>query len=240
MNWLCILRADLRGLRTLVTAGPTVEDIDPVRFISNRSSGLMGVCLAQEAARRGADVILIHGPLSVGPPRHQRIACVPVRGAVQMHDQVMRQALHCHVAIMAAAVADFTPAHKAEQKIKKQSADETWTLELVRTPDILAELGTLPEGERPLLVGFAAESEQLDANARAKLERKRCDLLCANDISQKDSGFAVSTNRVTLYSRDGDAIPLPLMTKNKLAHRIWDRIDAMLPASPRPDREPGP
>ncbi len=223
-----VTRPDLAGKGVLVTAGPTVEDIDPVRFLSNRSSGLMGLALALSAWRRGAAVTLVHGPLQVAVPALPGLAAVPVRSAAQMHRAVMECVDAQAAAILCAAVADFAPRQVAEQKIKKTTAaggDEP-ILPLRRTPDILAALGALPR--RPYLVGFAAETEHVQAHALDKLRRKGCDLLCANDVTEPGSGFAVTTNRITILSRDGSITPLPLLSKSAAADRILDRVAAAL------------
>ena len=211
----------LAGRRVLVTAGPTVEDLDPVRFLSNRSTGRMGVALARAALQRGAEVILVHGPLQVPVPRAPRLQAVPVRSARQMHRAVMRLIRGTDAAILCAAVADFTPARTSPQKIKKGNRKHL-VLELERTPDILAAVGGLKK--RPYLVGFAAETGGLVRNALAKLHQKNCDLICANKVGVKNTGFGSKTNRVTLFPRDGHRIPLPLLSKGKAAARIMDFI----------------
>ena len=210
----------LSGLRLLITAGPTIEDLDPVRFISNRSSGRMGIALARRAAARGAAVLLIHGPLSVAVPRVPRLAAEPVRSAREMYDAVLKVAGGADAAILCAAVADFTPARVRRHKIKK--GGRKLLLELVPTPDILAALGRLRR--KPFLVGFAAETRNVIARARAKLRRKNCDLICANDVTARGSGFGSRTNRVTLIRRDGAVRPLPLMAKNRVADVILDEV----------------
>lgn len=213
-----------RGLRVLVTAGPTVEPIDPVRFISNRSSGRMGVAMAAAAARRGARVTLVHGPLQVPVPRSARITAVPVESAREMRDAVIRRAPGADLVIMCAAVADFTPASVARHKLKK-AGRSSLRLELVRTPDILAELGALKR--RPFLVGFAAETRDVARNAAGKLARKNCDMICANDVTEKGSGFAVRTNRVTIHRRGMEPVRLPLQTKAAAARRVLDEVARM-------------
>lgn len=223
-----VTRPDLAGRGVLVTAGPTVEDLDPVRFLSNRSSGLMGLSLALSAWRRGAAVTLVHGPLQVAVPALPGLVAVPVRSAAQMHEAVLERVDAQAVAILCAAVADFAPRHVAEQKIKKTAAGlaEEPSLPLRRTPDILAALGALPR--RPFLVGFAAETDHVEAHALDKLRRKGCDLLCANDVTEPGSGFAVATNRITILARDGSITPLPLLSKSAAADRILDRVAAAL------------
>jgi phosphopantothenoylcysteine decarboxylase / phosphopantothenate---cysteine ligase len=226
-----MLRPDgpLRGVRVLVTAGPTFEDVDPVRYIGNRSSGRMGFALASEAARRGAAVSLIAGPTSVTPPAVAEI--VRVRGAAEMHREVMTRAEGADVVIMAAAVADYAPASPAAQKVSK--VDDRLTLVLTRTPDILGELGArrAATGRGPVLVGFAAETEEVVARGRAKREHKQVDLIVANDVSRADAGFDVDTNAVTIIGpRDAEA--LPLQSKAGIAAEILNRVAALLAARP--------
>jgi phosphopantothenoylcysteine decarboxylase / phosphopantothenate---cysteine ligase len=215
----------LRGQRVLVTAGPTYEDLDPVRYIGNRSSGRMGYAIAAEAARRGADVTLVTGPASLTPPAVREV--VTVRGAADMHQAVMSRAAEMHVIVMAAAVADYTPAAVAGQKVAKSG--DTLTLVLKKTPDILGELGQrrLATGGGPLLVGFAAETENVVANATAKRERKHADIVVANDVSRADAGFDVDTNAVTIVGADG-AETLPLQSKARVAAQILDRVEKLL------------
>jgi phosphopantothenoylcysteine decarboxylase/phosphopantothenate--cysteine ligase len=219
--------ASLAGRRVMVTAGPTYENIDPVRYIGNRSSGRMGVAIAAEAARRGADVTLVLGPSSLDLPPVKDI--VRVRSAADMHAAVMARAKDADVVIMAAAVADYTPAQGAEpQKIAKTG--EGLTLTLTKTRDILADLGRARaegDGRTPLLVGFAAETHDVVAHAREKLARKKIDLIVANDVARADAGFEVDTNAATLISHD-DAIELPLQSKQEMAGRILDRVTTML------------
>jgi phosphopantothenoylcysteine decarboxylase / phosphopantothenate---cysteine ligase len=216
----------LSGRRVVITAGPTLEDIDPVRFIGNRSSGKMGYAVAAEAARRGARVTLISGPTKLTPPATETL--VQVRSAAEMHGAVMHHAAAADVVVMSAAVADYTIAAPDAQKIAK--SDGPLTLTLTRTRDILADLGALPSRQaegRPLLVGFAAETHDVVAHARAKLERKRVDLVVANDVSQSGAGFDVDTNAVTLVSGEGDEL-VPLQSKSAVASRILDRVEGLL------------
>ena len=222
-----ILRPDgpLRGQKILVSAGPTYEDLDPVRYIGNRSSGRMGYAIAAEAARRGADVVLVTGPTSIDAPAVREV--VRVRSAAEMHEAVLSRAGAMQVVVMAAAVADYTPADRAEQKVAKTG--DRLTLELKKTPDILGDLGRrrLAQGEGPVLVGFAAETENVVASATAKRERKHADLIVANDVSRKDAGFDVDTNAVTIIGPDG-AEPLPLQDKSRVAAEILDRVEKLL------------
>ena len=216
----------LRGQRVLVTAGPTFEDFDPVRFIGNRSSGRMGYAVAAEAQRRGAEVTLVSGPASLEPPPVKEV--VRVRTAAQMHEAVLGRAAAMDVIVMAAAVADYAP-ERAPQKMAKGSGP--LTLMLHRTPDILADLGRqrLAAGKGPLLVGFAAETEDVVARAREKRERKHADLIVANDVARTDAGFEVDTNAVTIVGPDG-AEPLPLQSKARVAAEILDRVERLLAA----------
>jgi phosphopantothenoylcysteine decarboxylase/phosphopantothenate--cysteine ligase len=218
----------LRGQRVLVTAGPTFEDFDPVRFIGNRSSGRMGYAIAAEAARRGAAVTLVSGPTSLDAPPVREL--VQVRSAAQMHQAVMSRAGDIDVAIMAAAVADYAPERRADQKVPKDG--ESMTLVLRKTPDILGDLGhrRLASGRGPLLVGFAAETENVVAKATDKRERKHADLIVANDVSRSDAGFDVDTNAVTIVSAEG-AETLPLQSKARVAAQILDRVEKLLSGS---------
>lgn len=235
-----MLRPDsaLRGKRVLVTAGPTYEDFDPVRYIGNRSSGKMGFAIAAEAARRGAQVTLIAGPTQAARPAVHEI--VHVRRAEEMHRAVISRADGADVVVMAAAVADYTPVSRADQKVSKD--DGTLTLTLRRTPDILAELGQrrLAHGSGPVLVGFAAETEQVVERAAAKRQRKHADLIVANDVSRADAGFGVDTNAVTIVG-ESSAEPIPLQSKSRVAGEILDRVERLLhgsrsPQSPSPVR----
>jgi phosphopantothenoylcysteine decarboxylase/phosphopantothenate--cysteine ligase len=215
----------LRGLRVLVTAGPTYEDLDPVRYIGNRSSGRMGFAVAAEAARRGADVTLIAGPTSVATPPVREV--VRVRRASEMHGAVTSRADAMDVVVMAAAVADYTPVEALPEKLSKNS--ESLTLSLRRTPDILGDLGNrrLAAGTGPLLVGFSAETEDVVKRAVAKREAKHVDIIVANDVSRGDAGFDVDTNEVTVIGPDG-AEPLPLQSKARVAAALLDRVERLL------------
>jgi len=218
----------LRGQRVLVTAGPTYEDVDPVRYIGNRSSGRMGYAIAAEAARRGAEVTLVTGPSSLEPPPVREV--VRVRSAAEMHQAVMARAGEMQVAVMAAAVADYAPADRAAQKVPKNG--ETVTLVRKRTPDIRGDLGQrrLASGAGPGLVGFAAETEDVVARATAKRERKHADLIVANDVSRTDAGFDVDVNEVTIVGAAG-AEALPLQSKARVAAQILDRVEKLLSGS---------
>ena len=208
----------LAGKRVLVTAGGTIEPIDPVRYLGNRSTGRMGYAIAEEAARRGAEVSLISGPSSLPAPAG--VARTMVETAREMHAAVLAAYDAADVVIKAAAVADYRPKAAACNKIKKQ--DGELTLTLVRNPDILMELGEKKNGQ--LLVGFAAETENVEQYAREKLKKKNLDLLVANDVSERDAGFAVETNRVKLFDAEGGMTEYPLMKKRELAGIILDRV----------------
>ncbi|HTX15719.1 MAG TPA: bifunctional phosphopantothenoylcysteine decarboxylase/phosphopantothenate--cysteine ligase CoaBC, partial [Candidatus Baltobacteraceae bacterium] len=208
------LRRDLEGRTVLVTAGPTREDIDPVRFLTNRSSGKMGYALADAAARRGARVILVSGPTDLTVPGG--VDWVPVRTSEEMHKAVHNRSAEADIIIMAAAVSDYRPAASHTQKLKR--GEGSLTLQLEPTPDILAELGC-EKGPR-ILVGFAAETADLAANARAKLVRKGADIIVANDVTQEGAGFDGDTNIVTIFHRDGREISLPKLSKFEAANRI--------------------
>jgi phosphopantothenoylcysteine decarboxylase/phosphopantothenate--cysteine ligase len=216
----------LRGRHVLVSAGPTYEDIDPVRYLGNRSSGRMGFALAAEARQRGARVTLVAGPTRVEPPAVDEV--VRVRSASEMHEAIMAAAPSADVVIMAAAVADFTPAVTSAGKVAK--TDGPMMLTLNRTKDILGDLGTRRAATGaggPVLVGFAAETDDLLRKAREKRVRKGVDLIVANDVSQPDRGFDVETNAVTLVSDEGDE-PVSLQSKDRVAAAILDRIERLI------------
>ncbi len=216
----------LAGRRVTVTAGGTQEALDPVRHVTNRSSGRMGYALAEAARDAGAEVLLIHAP--TGLPAVHGVRMQPASSAAEMASAVLGALPATDALIMAAAVADFRPAHAASHKIKKGVAGEGLTLELERTTDILAAVAALPDSDRPRIVaGFAAETEDLVANAQAKLRAKRLDLMVANDVSAPDSGFEVDTNRVVLLTPGDEPEALPLMTKFEVAERIVARVAAL-------------
>ena len=218
----------LLGRLVVVTAGPTYEDIDDVRYIGNRSSGRMGYAIAGEAVRRGARVILISGPSTVVPPAGAEL--VRVRSAEQMRTVVQRHALDADMVFMAAAVADYTPQRRADGKIEK--SESPFELSLVRTPDILADLGKVRGGRtRPVLVGFAAESGNPVERGRQKLLRKGVDLIVANDISSEGLGFDSDMNAAVIIGRDS-AEPFPPGLKTALAVTILDRAEALLAPLP--------
>ena len=219
---------DLSGLRILVTAGPTVEPIDPVRYITNRSSGKMGYALAGAARRRGADVMLVSGPTDLKPPADVHFC--GVKTAEEMKRAVLDASEQYDVIIKAAAVSDYRPREKALQKIKKQ--EETQSIELVRNPDILAELGDKRGNSRCILVGFSAETEDLLANATEKLRQKNLDMIVANDVSREDAGFESDTNLVKVIYRDGEIEEFPLMAKEEVADQLLERIKELWESRP--------
>ena len=217
-------RRDLVGKRIVVTAGGTQEPIDPVRHIGNRSSGKMGYAMAEAARDRGAAVSLITAPTSL--PEPVGIKLTHIKTAIQMKDAVTKTMAQVDALIMAAAVADYQPKRVVKTKIKKEKSSSL-TLELARTPDILTEV----KGGF-LKVGFAAESENLVANARRKLEKKQLDLIVANDITDSSSVFGADTNKVTLIDRNGKMDKLPLLTKREVADRILDKVVGLLSSNP--------
>jgi phosphopantothenoylcysteine decarboxylase/phosphopantothenate--cysteine ligase len=213
---------DLAGRTVLITAGPTREFIDAVRFISNPSTGKMGYALAAAARARGAEVTLVSGATQLAPPYGVKL--IPVVSARQMRDAVMEQYPQCRAVIMAAAVSDFRPAHTAERKQKKDKAETV--LQLERTDDILLKLGEA-KGDR-LLVGFAAETDDLEQNAFKKLKEKNLDMIIANDLLKSGSGFGEDTNAVIIIDRTGKRTELPTMPKSEIAMRIIDALVALI------------
>lgn len=211
-------RRDLEGETVLVTAGPTQEPLDPVRYISNRSSGKMGYALAEAAAARGARVVLISGPVHLAPPRG--VTLIPVRTAIEMRDQVFANLAAAGIVIKSAAVADFHLARIPDQKVKKTAA--RISLELDPTPDILAEVGR-KKGDR-LLVGFAAETQNLQQESRRKMESKNCDMVVGNLVGGSDTAFESDQNEVVLVLRTGETIPVPRASKREIAERIFDEL----------------
>jgi phosphopantothenoylcysteine decarboxylase/phosphopantothenate--cysteine ligase len=209
-------RRDLEGETVLITAGPTQEPLDPVRYISNRSSGKMGYALAEAAAARGARVILISGPVHLAPPRGVEV--IPVRTAAEMRQKVLDNLAPAGIVVKAAAVADFHLNKVPEQKVKKTAA--RMSLELDPTPDILAELGR-KKGDR-LLIGFAAETQNLQQESRRKLESKNCDMIVGNLVGGNETGFESDENEVVLALSTGDLISLPRAPKREIADRIFD------------------
>ena len=215
------LRKDLAGQTVLITAGPTREDLDPVRFLTNRSSGKMGYALAEAASRRGARTVLVSGPVDLDAPAG--VDWVPVRSTEEMRSAVAARAPEATIIIMAAAVADYRPAAVHANKIKR--SEGRVTLDLEPTADILAELGRTKG--HAVLIGFAAETRNLIENARDKLQRKGADMIVANDVTQEGAGFDTDTNIVTLVLRDGRDIALPKMPKREVADKILDQAIAL-------------
>jgi phosphopantothenoylcysteine decarboxylase/phosphopantothenate--cysteine ligase len=218
--------ADLAGKTVLVTAGPTREEIDPVRFLSNYSSGKMGYAIAAAACNRGARVVLVSGPVNLPEPRG--VETIQVASAQEMYQVVMEQADKADLVIKAAAVADFRPVARGEQKVKK-GASGAMAIELQRNPDILAALGE-NKGSR-VLVGFAAETEDLLKHAREKLTKKNLDMIVANDVTQAGAGFDGDTNIVRFLSANGAVEELPKMSKKAVAEALLDRVAALLPGA---------
>jgi phosphopantothenoylcysteine decarboxylase/phosphopantothenate--cysteine ligase len=211
-------RRDLEGQTVLVTAGPTVEDLDPVRFVSNRSTGRMGFRVAEAARDRGARVVLVAGPTELEPPAG--VELVRVRSAGQMHEAVLARAGEAGIVVMAAAVSDYRPVEVAERKVKK--SDGPLSIEMTRTPDILKALGERKEGR--FLVGFAAETEAVESYALEKLRRKNADLIVANDVSRAGLGFGSEANAAVLLDAAGGRVEVPATSKRELAERLLDRV----------------
>ncbi len=218
------VKKTLAGRRILVTAGPTREAIDPVRYITNRSSGKMGYALAEEAMRRGADVVLLSGPVSLTPPIGVEV--VNIVETRELYEEAVRRYSSCDAAIMAGAPADYRPETVADQKIKKTGAGEGMTLKLVENADIAAQLGRM---KRPgqVLVVYAAETENLLDHARAKLTKKNADLAVANDVTEPGAGFDSDTNKVSIVTQE-ETVSLPMMTKAEVACAILDRVEKLL------------
>ena len=214
-------KKDLAGEKLVITAGPNHEPLDPIRYLSNRSSGKMGYALARAGARRGAQVTLISGPTALVPPAGVRR--VSVKTAAEMREAVLKEFPGATVVLMAAAVADYRPDKFFPQKIKKGTSPIRLTLK--PNPDILEELGR--RKHEKILIGFAAETEELVANAKKKLQGKNLDLIVANNVAEEGSGFDGDTNIATFLDRDGGVYPLPLMTKNELADRVYDHLIAL-------------
>ena len=212
----------LAGKKILVTAGGTVEPLDPVRYLGNRSTGRMGYAVAEAAALRGADVVLVSGPTALQVPTGVRH--IPVESARDMHDAVLKEFESADAVVKAAAVADYRPARVAVDKIKKK--DGELQLTLVRNPDILKELGE--KKQHQILMGFAAETQNVEAYAKGKLEKKNLDFIVANDVSKKDAGFGVDTNCIIVFSREGNKESYPLMKKRELADILLDKIEEKL------------
>lgn len=209
---------DLAGVHLIVTAGPTQEPIDPVRYITNRSSGKMGYSIAERAHKRGAEVLLITGP--TGLPAVDGIKTINIKTCEEMLEQVRHNFEWADAVIMAAAVADYRPEYVSERKIKKD--DDAIMLKLVKNPDILEQLGKIKGNKK--LVGFAAETEDLYENAKKKIDKKNLDMIVANDVTEKGAGFEVDTNIISIIDRDGKVTKYPLMSKMQVADAILDRM----------------
>ncbi|HSR43366.1 MAG TPA: phosphopantothenoylcysteine decarboxylase, partial [Longimicrobiales bacterium] len=218
-----------RDRSVLVTAGPTREPIDPVRFVGNRSSGRMGDAVARAAWRRGARVALVSGPTSLPDP--PGVDVVRVETAREMHEAVRERIGEADVSVFAAAVADFRPARAHAEKLKRSSTGGQLDLSLAANPDIAAATRSLRRAGG-VAVGFALETGDLLANAKEKLEAKGFDLLVANDVTEEGAGFEVETNRVTILDREGEPEELPLLPKDEVAERILDRVGGLLPGEP--------
>ncbi|MEZ9761383.1 bifunctional phosphopantothenoylcysteine decarboxylase/phosphopantothenate--cysteine ligase CoaBC [Vibrio splendidus] len=214
----------LTGHSVLITAGPTREAIDPVRYITNHSSGKMGYALAEAAAKQGATVTLISGPVSLATPN--KVNRIDVDSAQQMFDAVSANAAQHDIFISCAAVADYRPETIADQKLKKVDGKDDMTIQMVKNPDIIASVASMTEG-RPFTVGFAAETQDVEKYARGKLERKNLDMICANDVSVEGQGFNSSSNELHLYWKDGDK-SLPLDSKDTLGFQILDQIQQLI------------
>jgi phosphopantothenoylcysteine decarboxylase/phosphopantothenate--cysteine ligase len=215
-------KGDLSNRKIVVSAGGTQESIDPVRVITNHSSGKMGYAIAEAARDRGAKAVLVSAPTALPDP--YGVEVVRVKSALEMRDAVLRECQDADAVIMAAAIADWRAASVSSQKVKKGASD-AWSIDLVRNPDIIAEI----DGGRIVKVGFAAESQDLIANAQSKLLGKGLHLIAANDITASDSGFGVDTNKVTLLDREGGMEELPLLTKYEVGNVILDRVKTFLP-----------
>ncbi|MEZ8302281.1 bifunctional phosphopantothenoylcysteine decarboxylase/phosphopantothenate--cysteine ligase CoaBC [Vibrio splendidus] len=216
----------LAGRSVLITAGPTREAIDPVRYITNHSSGKMGYALAEAAAKQGATVTLISGPVSLATPN--KVNRIDIDSAQQMFDAVSANAAQHDIFISCAAVADYRPETIADQKLKKVDGKDDMTIQMVKNPDIVASVASMSEG-RPFTVGFAAETQDVEKYARGKLERKNLDMICANDVSVEGQGFNSSSNELHLYWKDGDK-SLPLDSKDTLGFQILDQIQQLIGA----------
>ena len=212
---------DLKGQNVLITAGPTYEKIDPVRFIGNYSSGKMGYAIAEEAARRGANVTLVSGPVSI-TTTVPNINVIKVESAREMHEQCLKAFLNCSLGIMCAAVADYAPAEYVDTKIKREK-DEIPVIRLVKNPDIAASLGLIKkEGQK--LIGFALETNNEESNAVDKLQRKNLDYIILNSLQDDGAGFGTDTNKITIYGKNGEKVPFGLKSKSEVAKDIIDTI----------------
>ncbi|QCX53204.1 bifunctional phosphopantothenoylcysteine decarboxylase/phosphopantothenate--cysteine ligase CoaBC [Elizabethkingia sp. JS20170427COW] len=217
--------SELKGKKLLITAGPTYEPIDPVRFIGNHSSGKMGFAIAEEASRRGAEVILISGPTAL-QPIHSKIKRISVKSAKEMMEEVFNYYEEVDVAIMSAAVADYTPKVVADQKIKKNDAE--FTIELIKNPDILKTMGE--QKTHQLLVGFALETQNEEENAKGKLQRKNLDFIVLNSLQDSGAGFQKDTNKIKIFTKDQEVFDFGLKSKNEVAQDILNLVEEKLKA----------
>ena len=220
----------LRERKVIVTGGPTREWIDPVRFISNPSTGKMGAAIADASSERARETVFIHGPVSGELVSGKRYRCVSVDTTKDMLAAVLRELEEKAVLIMAAAPADYSPSHRSDRKMKKSG--DAISLELKRTPDILREVaGMKADGRIGALftVGFAAETNEIERYALGKLSEKKLDMICLNDVSRKGAGFGSDTNIITIFMKDGSRVELPMITKQEVAERILDEIEKRLP-----------
>lgn len=213
----------LKGKKVLITAGPTREQVDPVRYFTNYSSGKMGYAIARAAVKMGADVTLVSGPTALEPPFGLRF--IPVESTDEMYQAVMKEYPEQDIVVKSAAVADYTPSIKYEEKVKKRN--ENWAVEMKKTVDILSALGSKKENQ--VLVGFAAETENLQQYALDKLQRKNLDMIVANNVAQEGSGFSVDTNRVVILKKDGTNKEYPLLSKEKVAEEVLKEAMGLLP-----------
>ena len=216
-----LTKKDLRGKNILVSAGPTVEPLDPVRFISNHSSGKMGYAIARAAEKRGGQVTLVSGPVSLNAP--VGVECVCVQTCEEMGDQMLSRFDKADIIIKVAAVADYKPIDPKTSKIKKKENDKDLSILMTQNPDILKLLGK-KKTKGQFLVGFAAETDDLEKNARLKMEKKNLDMIAANIVGSSDSGFKADTNKVKLFFRDGSSFDIPLMGKDKVANILIDQV----------------
>lgn len=219
MEVLKAMPAEFKGKKIVISAGPTQENIDPVRFIGNRSSGKMGYALAEEARKRGAEVVLVSGPVSIAPPRG--VVCIPVNTAEEMHREMLKHSSDADIIIMSAAVADYRPSESKNTKIKKMHTE--LSLKLEPTKDILSDLGK-KKAKGQILVGFALETDKEEENALKKLKDKKLDFIVLNSLKNKGAGFAYDTNKVSIYSKNNKAIHTELKSKKEIAMDILNEI----------------
>ena len=222
----------LKSKRIIVTGGPTREWIDPVRYISNASSGKMGIAIADEAAKRGREAVFIHGPINTSLLEKKKYRTVSVESTADLLEAVLKELTPDTVLIMAAAPADYTPLKKSKTKIKKGAENDELILRLKKNPDILKHVAEKIEKDPSLknifVIGFAAETNNIEEYALKKLKEKNLDMICLNDVSRSDAGFSTDTNVITIFTRNRERIELPLLLKEKAAEKILDKIEAEL------------